>query len=120
MISIKFSFPPLFDQRQQRHSNHRWLDIFRWNGWLEQLLEYPSIDANVLTHSWILRADEVGEKVLYVSVHHGDNSGTDAEVLFGVSQAFEITVAIPENLVRIDPEYSPQSQERLVSRQTVS
>ena len=72
-------------------------------------IEYPSIDANVLTHSWILRADEVGEKVLYVSVHHGDNSGTDAgSPFFGVSQAFEITVeAIPENLQRIDPEYQP-------------
>ena len=72
-------------------------------------IEYPFIDANVLTHSWILRADEVGEKVLYVSVHHGDNSGTDAgSPCFGVSQAFEITVeAIPENLQRIDPEYQP-------------
>jgi len=72
-------------------------------------IEYPFIDANVLTHSWILRADEVGEKVLYVSVHHGDNSGTDAgSPFFGVSQAFEITVeAIPENLQRIDPEYQP-------------
>ena len=72
-------------------------------------IEYASIDANVLTHSWILRADEVGEKVLYVSVHHGDNSGTDAgSPFFGVSQAFEITVeAIPENLQRIDPEYQP-------------
>ena len=72
-------------------------------------IEYASIDSNVLTHSWILRADEVGEKVLYVSVHHGDNSGTDAgSPFFGVSQAFEITVeAIPENLQRIDPEYQP-------------
>lgn len=72
-------------------------------------IEYASIDSNVLTHSWILRADEVGEKILYVSVHHGDNSGTDAgSPFFGVSQAFEITVeAIPENLQRIDPEYQP-------------
>jgi hypothetical protein len=72
-------------------------------------IEYTSIDSSVLTHSWILRADEVGEKVLYVSVHHGDNSGTDAgSPFFGVSQAFEITVeAIPENLQRIDPEYQP-------------
>ena len=72
-------------------------------------IEYASIDSNVLTHSWILRADEVGEKTLYVSVHHGDNSGTDAgSPFFGVSQAFEITVeAIPENLQRIDPEYQP-------------
>ena len=72
-------------------------------------IEYASIDSNVLTHSWILRADEVGEKLLYVSVHHGDNSGTDAgSPFFGVSQAFEITVeAIPENLQRIDPEYQP-------------
>ncbi len=72
-------------------------------------IEYASINANVLTHSWILRADEVGEKLLYVSVHHGDNSGTDAgSPFFGVSQAFEITVeAIPENLQRIDPEYQP-------------
>ncbi len=72
-------------------------------------IEYASINANVLTHSWILRADEVGEKLLYVSVHHGDNSGTDAgSPFFGVSQAFKITVeAIPENLQRIDPEYRP-------------
>ena len=72
-------------------------------------IEYASIDSNVLTHSWILRADEVGEKVLFVSVHHGDNSGADAgSPFFGVSQAFEITVeAIPENLQRIDPEYQP-------------
>ena len=72
-------------------------------------IEYASIDSNVLTHSWILRTDEVGEKLLYVSVHHGDNSGTDAgSPFFGVSQAFEITVeAIPENLQRIDPEYQP-------------
>ena len=72
-------------------------------------IEYASIGSNVLTHSWILRADEVGEKVLYVSVHHGDNSGVDAgSPFFGVSQAFEITVeAIPENLQRIDPEYQP-------------
>ena len=72
-------------------------------------IEYASVDSNVLTHSWILRADEVGDKVLYVSVHHGDNSGTDAgSPFFGVSQAFEITVeAIPENLQRIDPEYQP-------------
>ena len=72
-------------------------------------IEYASIDSNVLTHSWILRAEEVGEKQLYVSVHHGDNSGNDAgSPFFGVSQAFEITVeAIPENLQRIDPEYQP-------------
>jgi hypothetical protein len=72
-------------------------------------IEYASIDSNVLTHSWILRAEEVGEKRLYVSVHHGDNSGNDAgNPFFGVSQAFEITVeAIPENLQRIDPEYQP-------------
>ena len=78
-------------------------------------IEYASIDSNVLTHSWILRADEVGEKVLYVSVHHGDNSGTDAgSPFFGVSQAFEITVeAIPENLQRIDPEYQPPTSREI-------
>ena len=78
-------------------------------------IEYASIDSNVLTHSWILRADEVGEKVLYVSVHHGDNSGTDAgSPFFGVSQAFEINVeAIPENLQRIDPEYRPPTSREI-------
>ena len=78
-------------------------------------IEYASNDSNVLTHSWILRADEVGEKVLYVSVHHGDNSGTDAgSPFFGVSQAFEITVeAIPENLQRIDPEYQPPTSREI-------
>ena len=78
-------------------------------------IEYASVDSNVLTHSWILRADEVGEKVLYVSVHHGDNSGTDAgSPFFGVSQAFQITVeAIPENLQRIDPEYQPPTSREI-------
>ena len=78
-------------------------------------IEYASIDSNVLTHSWILRADEVGEKLLYVSVHHGDNSGTDAgSPFFGVSQAFEITVEdIPENLQRIDPEYQPPTSREI-------
>ncbi len=78
-------------------------------------IEYASVDSNVLTHSWILRADEVGEKVLYVSVHHGDNSGTDAgSPFFGVSQAFEITVeAIPENLQRINPEYQPPTSREI-------
>lgn len=78
-------------------------------------IEYASVDSNVLTHSWILRADEVGEKVLFVSVHHGDNSGTDAgSPFFGVSQAFEITVeAIPENLQRINPEYQPPTSREI-------
>ena len=78
-------------------------------------IEYASVDSNVLTHSWILRADEVGEKILYVSVHHGDNSGTDAgSPFFGVSQAFEITVeAIPENLQRINPEYQPPTSREI-------
>lgn len=78
-------------------------------GGLNNYIEYASIDSNVLTHSWVLRSDEVGEKLLYVSVHHGDNSGNDAgSPFFGVSQAFEITVeAIPDNLQRIDPEYQP-------------
>ena len=78
-------------------------------------IEYASVDSNVLTHSWILRADEVGEKVLYVSVHHGDNSGTDAgSPFFGVSQAFQITVeSIPEDLQRIDPEYQPPTSREI-------
>jgi len=78
-------------------------------------IEYASIDSNVLTHSWILRADEVGKKLLYVSVHHGDNSGTDAgSPFFGVSQAFEVTVeAIPDNLQRIDPEYQPPTSREI-------
>ena len=73
------------------------------------MIEEASIDSPVLSHSWVLRSDEVGEKLLYVSVHHGDNSGNDAgSPFFGVSQAFEITVeAIPDNLQRIDPEYQP-------------
>ena len=84
-------------------------------------IEYASFDSNVLTHSWILRADEVGEKVLYVSVHHGDNSGTDAgSPFFGVSQAFEITVeAIPENLQRIDPEYQPPTSREIGESSTL-
>ena len=84
-------------------------------GGSDNYIEYASVDSNVLTHSWILRADEVGEKVLYVSVHHGDNSGTDAgSPFFGVSQAFEITVeAIPENLQRINPEYQPPTSREI-------
>jgi len=86
-----------------------WSILSDGTGGANNYIEYASIDSNVLTHSWILRADEVGEKLLYVSVHHGDNSGADAgRPFFGVSQAFEITVeAIPENLQRIDPEYQP-------------
>ena len=86
-----------------------WTILSDGMGGSNNYIEYASIDSNVLTHSWILRAEEVGEKQLYVSVHHGDNSGNDAgSPFFGVSQAFEITVeAIPENLQRIDPEYQP-------------
>jgi hypothetical protein len=86
-----------------------WTILSDGMGGSNNYIEYASIDSNVLTHSWILRAEEVGEKRLYVSVHHGDNSGNDAgNPFFGVSQAFEITVeAIPENLQRIDPEYQP-------------
>lgn len=86
-----------------------WTILSDGMGGSNNYIEYASIDSNVLTHSWILRAEEVGEKRLYVSVHHGDNSGNDAgSPFFGVSQAFEITVeAIPENLQRIDPEYQP-------------
>ena len=36
-------------------------------GGTNNYIEYTSIDSTSLTHSWILRADEVGEKVLYVS-----------------------------------------------------
>ena len=72
-------------------------------------IEFAPPESNVLSHSWILRADEIGEKLLYVSVHHGDNSGNDAgSPFFGVSEAFEISVEpIPENLQRISPEYDP-------------
>ena len=86
-----------------------WTILSDGMGGSNNYIEYASIDSNVLTHSWILRAEEVGEKQLYVSVHHGDNSGNDAgSPFFGVSQAFKITVeAIPENLQRIDPEYQP-------------
>ena len=84
-------------------------------GGLNNYIEYASVESNSLTHSWILRADEVGEKVLYVSVHHGDNSGSDAgSPFFGVSQAFEITVEpIPENLQRLDPEYQPPTSREI-------
>ena len=52
-------------------------------------IEYASVDSTTLTHAWILRADQIGEKTLYVSVHHGDNSGSDAgSPFFGISQAF--------------------------------
>jgi hypothetical protein len=57
------------------------------------------------SHTWILRADEIGSKTLYVAVQHGDSSGSP---YFGISQAFEVEVIpIPENLQRLDPEYSP-------------
>ena len=86
-----------------------WTILSDGMGGSNNYIEYASIDSNVLTHSWILRAEEVGEKRLYVSVHHGDDSGNDAgSPFFGVSQAFEITVeAIPEKLQRIDPEDQP-------------
>ena len=72
-------------------------------------IEYSTTDSSILSHSWILRSDDVGEKTLYVSVHHGDNSGADeGSPFFGVSQAFTITVEpIPENLQRIHPDYEP-------------
>ena len=72
-------------------------------------IEYSTTDSSILSHSWILRSDDVGEKTLYVSVHHGDNSGADeGSPFFGVSQAFTITVEpIPKNLQRIHPDYEP-------------
>ncbi len=78
-------------------------------------IEYASIDSTTLTHAWILRADQIGEKTLYISVHHGDNSGSDAgSPFFGVSQAFSITVEpIPENLQRIDPDYEPPTSREI-------
>lgn len=78
-------------------------------------IEYASIDSTTLTHAWILRADQIGEKTLYVSVHHGDNSGSDAgSPFFGVSQAFSITVEpIPENLQRINPDYEPPTSREI-------
>ena len=78
-------------------------------GGANNYIEYTSVDSAVLTHSWILRADEVGEKILYVSVHHGDNTGIDAgSPFFGVSQAYSLSVEpIPDNLQRLDPEYKP-------------
>ena len=78
-------------------------------------IEYASVDSTTLTHAWILRADQIGEKTLYVSVHHGDNSGSDAgSPFFGVSQAFPITVEpIPENLQRINPDYEPPTSREI-------
>ena len=78
-------------------------------GGANNYIEYSSVNSGVLSHSWVLRSDEIGEKNLYVSVHHGDDSGTDAgSPFFGVSQAFPITVEpIPENLQRINPDYEP-------------
>jgi len=78
-------------------------------------IEYTSIDSTTLTHAWILRADQIGEKTLYVSVHHGDNSGSDAgSPFFGVSQAFSISVEpIPENLQRMHPDYQPPTSREI-------
>ena len=60
---------------------------------------------SVYSHTWILRADEIGSKTLYVAVQHGGSSGSP---YFGISQAFDIEVIpIPENLQRLNPEYSP-------------
>ena len=78
-------------------------------------IEYTSTDSTTLTHAWILRADQIGEKTLYVSVHHGDNSGSDAgSPFFGVSQAFSISVEpIPENLQRMHPDYQPPTSREI-------
>ena len=63
------------------------------------------------SHTWILRADEIGSKTLYVAVQHGDSSGSP---YFGISQAFEVEVIpIPENLQRLDPEYSPTTSREI-------
>lgn len=57
------------------------------------------------SHTWILRAEEIGMKTLYVAVQHGGSSGSP---YFGISQAFDIEVIpIPENLQRLDSYYSP-------------
>ena len=92
-----------------------WTILSDGMGGSNNYIEYASIDSATLTHAWILRADQVGEKTLYVSVHHGDNSGSDAgSPFFGVSQAFPITVEpIPENLQRINPDYEPPTSREI-------
>ena len=73
------------------------------NNYIEISMDNPP--TSVYSHTWILRADEVGPKTLYVAVQHGDSSGSP---YFGISQAFEVDVIpIPENLQRLHPEYSP-------------
>ena len=84
-------------------------------GGTNNYIEYPSIDSATLTHSWILRAEEIGDKTLYVSVHHGDNTGVNSgRPFFGVSQAFTIAIEpIPENLQRLSPDYKPPTSREI-------
>ena len=86
-----------------------WTILSDGMGGSNNYIEYASVDSEMLTHSWILRADEIGEKTLYVSVHHGDNTGSDAgSPFFGVSQGFTLSIEpIPENLQRLDSDYQP-------------
>jgi hypothetical protein len=73
------------------------------NNYIEISME--NAPASFYSHTWVLRADEIGTKTLYVAVQHGDVSGSP---YFGISQAFDVEVIpIPENLQRLDPKYSP-------------
>ncbi|MBP65912.1 MAG: hypothetical protein CMA67_01505 [Euryarchaeota archaeon] len=99
-------------------------DIPTSNGWeilsdgfggVNNYIEYSSVDSPTLSHTWILRPDEIGEKTLYVSVHHGDNTGSNAGRPFsGVSQPFLVSVEpIPDNLPRLHPDYKPPTSREI-------
>ena len=62
-----------------------------------------------IEQTWVLRADDVGTKTLYASVHHGDSSGpSEGRPFFGVSQGFDVSIdPVPENLARLHEDFTP-------------
>jgi hypothetical protein len=65
--------------------------------------------ATAIEHTWVLRASALGLKTLYASVHHADATGpSQGRPFFGVSSGFEVNiVAVPEDLARLHPDFSP-------------
>jgi len=64
-----------------------------------------------LQHTWILRADAIGERTLFASVHHGDATGSSqGRPFFGISEAFVINIEpVPEDLPRLHEDFVPPS-----------
>ncbi|MFL2949920.1 MAG: hypothetical protein ACJZ40_06020 [Candidatus Poseidoniaceae archaeon] len=61
-----------------------------------------------IVHTWVVRAESVGVRNLYASVHHGDATGSSqGRPFFGVSTAFPVEVEpLPENAPRLAQEFT--------------